>query len=107
MAHLLKYKPGQRAKRILKQRITAVIAVVKANLVQFNDRLVEEALVPDGLCNPGDRMMRNDEYASSLYRACMTTVELDPSKFSTLMGILSEYTLLDKVVEEMRLEGEH
>ena len=107
MAALLKLKPGLRAKRILQQRIGKVTGVVKANLVQFNNRLLEEVLVPEGLCNPGDRMMTNEAYASSLYRACMTTVEHDPSKFSTLLDILSEYPLLEKDVEEMSFAGEH
>ena len=56
--------------------------MVKANLVKFNNRLLEKALVSEGV-NPGDTLKGNDTYASSLYTVCMTTVEHDLSVFCT------------------------
>ena len=95
------------AKGILQKRMMVVTNVVKANLVKFNNKLLEKALVPEGVYNTGDTLKANDAYASSLYTACMTTVEHDPSKFSALVDILSEYPLLEKDVRGMMSEGKN
>ena len=107
MADLLKWKPGIRAKRILIKYSSTVTNVVKANLVHINNRLLEEGLVAQGVYDPGNRIFTSDESAYKLYQACMTSVENDPSKFSTLMDILSKYQLLKSAVEEMTETGKH
>ena len=108
MANLLHLKePGQRAKRILVKYLPTVPDVIKANLVPFNNRLVTEALVAHGVYDPQNRIYTNDQSATALYEACMRTVEIDPSKFSTLMDVLIEYPLLENTVKEMTATGKH
>ena len=105
MADLLEYTPEQRVKRILTRKMVQVTEQVKGCVSDFNDRLLAEALVASGLYDPNDIGVRAAHAASALYQACITTVSQDPSKFSTLLSILSNYPNLDKVVKEMRSQG--
>ena len=107
MTDPLNLKPGIKANRILVKYSSTVTNVFKANLVHINNRLLEEGLVARGVYDPGSRSFTSDESASKLYQACIATVENDPSKFPTLMDVLSEYQLLEGAVEEMTATGKH
>ena len=107
MADLLNLTPGIRAKRILVTYLPTVPDVVKANLVKFNNRLVAEGLVAEGVYDPQNRIYSSLESSTALYQACMNTVQSDPSKFSKLMNVLIEYPLLENAVKEMKERGTH
>lgn len=105
MADPSKGDEGTHAKQILVRRIVNVTMVMKENLVFFYQRLLQKALIVEGLYDPNCRTKTNEEHALVLYRACMTAVNTDSSNFSTFLDILSECSLLGKTVQEMESEG--
>ena len=107
MSHLThELEPGIAASRILGRKISTIVSVVKTDPAHFYLLLMQKELVTQGAIDPANTT-RKEQEATTLYQACMDVMKIDPTKFPVMMGILSQYPLLDVAVKEMKKEGEH
>ena len=99
-------KKGTAAKDILEKRNVMIISVLKPNPNKFFGLLRQDSLVTTDEYDPDNTPVNKENQATKLFFLCSRRVEIKPSDFSKVLDILSTYSLLDEVVDEMKREGE-